>query len=341
MPKRSNKMVTHKMGRMRVSYTPQSRGLLTEHSKAVKKEAKAKGLSGTYSVFRDLITPSNRLSVKKIDGKCYIITPSKPFVGILTDVNVTPSRTIARKGGGPVETVYWLKRLQGSSEQKRVFVKDQRDQKSLRLEKREIEDARRQQRRVGIGVPNFVLRVEPTDRSRRITVTELLEGVEPVDKFVQSLPRAKKEKIIRQVNELGLSLIKKGLFPTQTKGDHILISKDAPAKFFIADSAVGFTPTSLNRLMLLQTLKEDPSIRRPDWNSVHRSFSGMQRYWKSLPKEARERIQVRQLNMLLDEIHRGPGARPPWQKLAKKVDALVLEMFSNCKYAQEIRERVR
>ncbi len=283
------------------------------------------------------MTPSSRERITKIGGRRFFIRASKAPLEVKGSTILPSHAKIRDATTGKTIRVYWTKTILPAGTE--LFLKEFRDRDIFPVKLREAEDAIRQKKVLGIKTPEFVLRIVKPERGWLLAVNRKIpEEVVSCDKLIQSdIPEQEKRSIIRRIKRMGKRLIEANLLPSILRPGHILVSVKKPRRFYLTDNAAGFVPITRNRLILLEALKRNPAIPRPDWDRVHSSFSNFRKYWTALDPQARKEVECYKLQRFLEDIQTRPENRLNMHAMRKKVSELIVELFPESRLAGKIR----
>lgn len=324
----TERIIHHKIGEMRVTYTPESKKLLALHTKRLRNLFPRE----KYSFLHDIITTSSKMRKKRTNGSNLIILPSQP-VQEVKGVKCGRSSSKLYGPSGKLETIYYTKKTTLKAVPT-LFIKDTRDKKSIPIKKREPLDVIKQEHIAGIKHPKFLIQIElpirkGSNKTRLVTVTQKLENAMSIDRLFVSGKLIEKEKInlLKRINRDYIRLIKADLVPSITRAGHILVTLAKPRTLYYTDTGAGFSDITRNKLALLEELATNPSIRRPDWDAITASRKKFENYYFSLPKKIRMSIQKRKVEQLLEDIKTPPERRVGLPELIKRTNKLIKLLF--------------
>lgn len=333
------RIITHKIGRFHVSYTPKSRKELVKQWKSVARQLKQQGYADVkYSVFRDLLFPTATTGNRELKrGKSHF-TASEPLKGVKGAKEHQSFSVIKNQNTGKTIRVYWIKdyRPYGGD---RLVVKAHKEKVIIRVKDHEAEDALRQSEELGINTPEFIVRIIEPEKGWMLSVSkEIPEPTVKAEELLQSdkTPLYVKREILRSVENMGIKLIKAGLLPTILRAGHILVTKTSPRRFYLTDNAAGFMPITRNRIILLKYLREHPNAPRPDWDTIHSSFSGFGKYWQSLSPKMRRELEMARLHQLLADMRTPASKRMSMKNMKSLTGKMIVDMFPDSKTAKDI-----
>lgn len=323
-------VIRKRIGSVSVILTPRGQKRILEINRAARKNPLG-SVPSRYSFLHDIITPSNQEMTRRRNQIEYIITASSPPQGIRQGLPEKNSRT--QRANGKIVTMYYTKRPDSSKPI--LFVKDQRDSKSRKLEKTEVEDAQRQTKVV--GTPKYWAQISLANSRRTITVSEKISGAIPLDAFYQTATSVKKIEVLKALRATYAKLISSNAFPSQNKPDHIWVRPGKKLSFIITDAAMGPTPTNRNKLSILEALQQHRDIPRPNWGAIEKSFTGMKKYWNSLSTRHKRIVLEIELEQLIQEIQSEKQKRQTWQEIKKKVERLAGKLFPTMRRVKRTR----
>lgn len=337
------RLITKKIGNVAVSYTPESRRLLVEHAKRARESDRLAGKKGGYSFIQDLLRHSSRERLVDRGGRKTRVTKSDAVSTVRGAISKGSHSVHRDPDSGAMRRKYWFKDIRTEAGTIPVFVKDMREQASFALKNREAEDAIEQSKRVGLNVPELMLKVEMPKRkgssSRRlISVTKKIEGAIPADTFWNSkATNREKQETLQEIRDICNRLAEEDLLPTFLRSGQILVSETRPRRIFFADTGSGFQALTRNRVFLLEELRARPKLRRPDWDVVHNDSVALERYFMSLPKDVRMSVYRRKIDHLIRDIK--SGEKEGLSFLRNRQRELIARLFPESKVAKSFRKK--
>jgi len=336
------RIITHRIGGVEVSYTPQSRKWLMQHKARIVEGLREKGIDTRYSVLRDLSSAATQTRTTR-GRRGSFVRASNAATGVHRAKAFNGVTKLRDPTYGTLRTLYFVKKIETPEGEMSVFVRDMRDQKALPIKRREAFDADEVSAIGKIRTPEFVFSLElplreDSVKRRVVSVAKQLENVVSVDRFLASdISPAERRRVVRQVKKVCEALAEKEMLPSLMRAGHFLITTSKPRRLYLTDFGVGFVPVTRNRLVLLEELKTNPLLPKPDWDRIHSNYQEFSNYWNSLQPRVRARIDQRKIERLVRDMQTPPKERKGITNLRNRVNTLIAELFPESKIAKKIR----
>lgn len=286
--------------------------------------------SKIYNPLIDVLFHSNEkyknvfdeLNKKNKISKKYFITPSKNLPNVENGKNKN-SLTIVNYSNGTLIRKYWIKKLDNIN----IVVKDPFESRFLQklydLKTKEAKDAIKI-KKLGIKTPEFVINLKIPKNKITISAYEQIKNYLPATTLFKSLSKKEKKELLKKIEKLGKKLINAGLLPSIFRSNEILVNKKNLNDFMLTDTATGFSPISRNKVLILEELKSNPKIKKPNWKKIQNNTLEFSKYWKKIPKNIQKKIQYKSLKNVLNEIK--TGKKDNLDKIKSRINILLEDL---------------